>query len=165
MRSIIIFLFCLFLDNLFAESDFYYKNMIKNRSRVQPEKYNYAVIRNKHDLKYIKNRKFNPNNSSKVYNYVEIKNVRQNIFNSSVNNIGINVNSNKPKRKIVNIVKIKNSSINSNAQLGIKIKSNGRKKIKLNNSNINNSVELKHSDIGSRKERLMYKTYKMIKGK
>ncbi len=147
---------------LFADSSLYYKNMIKNRSKIHPESYNYAVIRKKSDLYKVKNSKFKPNKSKKVYNYVEIKNVKQNIFNRSVNNIGLNLNSTN-KRKIVNIVKIKNSSINGNSQLGVKIKTKKNKKFVLRNTKIDNRVTLKDSDIGSRKERMTYKLYQLMK--
>jgi len=157
--SLIIFLL---LSSAQADSSVYYKNMIKNRSKIHPENYNYAIVRKKSDLKHVKNRKFNPNSKKRVYNYVEIRNVKQSIFGRSTNNIGLNLNSEK-KNRVVNIVKVKNSSINSNAQLGIKVKKSKYKKIKLNNLSINNQVEVKDSVVGNRKQRLIYKVYKLTK--
>ncbi len=161
--SIYLLWLSLFSIGLIASESVYFKTMIKNRSKIHPESYNYAVVRKKSDIKYIKNKKFNPNKSKRVYNYVEINGVKQNIFNRSANNIGLNLNTSR-KNKIVNIVKVKNSSLNSNAQLGIKIKTdNRRKKIIIGNSKIVNNVKIKKSFVGNRKERIMYSTYKLFK--
>ena len=160
---IYIFWLSWFSVGLIAGESSYYKTMIRNRSKIHPESYNYAVIRKKSDIKYIKNNKFNPNQSGRVYNYVEIDGVKQNIFNRSANNIGLSINSNK-KRKIINIVKVKNSSLNSNAQLGIKIKrDNRRKKVAIKSTKIVNNVKIQKSFVGNRKERIMYNTYKLFK--
>ncbi len=158
--SFLIFLLvCIGIDMSAVDNTTFYKNIIRNRSKIHPENYNYAVVRKKSDLKYIKNRKFRPNSHKKVYNYVEIKNVHESLYNRSVNNIGLNLKGKKDR--VVNIVKIKNSSLNSNALTGVKIKSG--KNISLKRVKINNSVTIDKSEIGSRKNRLIYKAYKYFK--
>ena len=151
----------LFTGELLAQNDLYYKSMIRNRSRYQPERYNYAEIRSKDDLYRVKNEKFDPNRSSRVYNYVEIKNVKQNLYNSSVNNIGLKLNSNVKKRKVVNIVKIQNSELNSNGDIGVTLKQGRRHS---SNMKIKNSVGVQKSELGDRTKRLMYKVGRAVGG-
>ena len=126
----------------------FYKNIIKERSKLSPKKYKYSVVRSKRDLNenvgVIVDKKHRVN---EVYNYTEVKHVFESPFyrgneNDNVRNVGVVVEKGKKVRKIVNIVDVKNTNLKSNLNMGIKIKSH-----KITGS-FKNDVKIQNSRIG-----------------
>ncbi len=114
------------------------KVLIKSRSRKNPEKYHYTVIKKRSDLKKAGVVVGKKSKIKKVYNYVEVKNTI-----GKTDNLGIKLEKGSRVKEAVNIVNIKHSKIKSkNPNAGIIIKS------KRAPSKLYNEVELQDSKTG-----------------
>lgn len=114
------------------------KLLIKSRSKKNPEKYHYTVVKKKSDLKKAGVVVGKKSKIKKVYNYVEVKNT----FGKK-KNIGVEVEKGSKVKEVVNIVNVKHSKIlEDNVNAGVRIKS---KKVP---KKVYNTVELKDSKIG-----------------
>ncbi len=122
----------------------YYKTLIKQRSKLKPNEYKYIKVKNRDDLKKAGFTIKKGDKKRKVVNYVEIKNFYQSPFKKNkTENIGVLVKKKaKSPKKILNIVDVENSSINSKLNSGVDIEKSTFK------GEIKNSVEIRNSKIG-----------------